>query len=118
MAKNSLCGAIKYSLNNWAELTRYLDDGRLDIDNNACERAIKPFAEGRKNWLFAGNDVGATASAVIFSLIETCKANDIEPYAYLKYALENIRIKDDLTQLLPLTFKEEDLEKDAEKVQI
>jgi transposase len=103
--KNPLCAAIKYSLNNWAELTRYLDDGRLDIDNNACERAMKPFAVGRKNWLFAGNEVGARASAVIFSLIETCEANGVEPEAYLKHALENIRTTSDLNQLLPFNFK-------------
>lgn len=103
--KNPLCAAIKYSLNNWAELTRYLDDGRLDIDNNACERAMKPFAVGRKNWLFAGNEVGAHASSVIFSLIETCEANGIEPEAYLKHALENIRTTEDLSQLLPYNFK-------------
>jgi transposase len=103
--KNPLCAAIKYSLNNWAELTRYLDDGRLDIDNNACERAMKPFAVGRKNWLFAGNELGAKASAVIFSLIETCEANGIEPEAYLKHVLENIHTTKDLSQLLPFNFK-------------
>jgi transposase len=103
--KNPLCAAIKYSLNNWAELTRYLDDGRLDIDNNACERAIKPFAVGRKNWLFAGNEVGAKASAVIFSLIETCEVNGVEPEAYLKHVLENIHTTKDLNQLLPFNFK-------------
>lgn len=103
--KNPLCAAMKYSLNNWTQLTRYLDDGRLDIDNNAMERAMKPFAVGRKNWLFSGNEVGARASAVIFSLIETCKANNIEPYAYLKHALENIRTTEDLSQLLPFNFK-------------
>jgi hypothetical protein len=96
---------MNYSLNNWAELTRYLDDGRLDIDNNACERAMKPFAVGRKNWLFAGNKAGAQASAVIFSLIETCEANGIEPEAYLKHALENIHTTKDLSQLLPYNFK-------------
>lgn len=103
--KNPLCGAIKYSLNNWAELTRYLGDGRLDIDNNACERAIKPFAVGRKNWLFAGNELGAKASAVIFSLIETCETNGIEPETYLKHALENIHTTKDLSKLLPFNFK-------------
>jgi transposase len=103
--KNPLRAAMNYSLNNWAELTRYLDDGRLDIDNNACERAMKPFAVGRKNWLFAGNKAGAQASAVIFSLIETCEANGIEPEAYLKHALENIHTTKDLSQLLPYNFK-------------
>lgn len=103
--KNPLRAAINYSLNNWSELTRYLDDGRLDIDNNACERAMKPFAVGRKNWLFAGNEVGAHASSVIFSLIETCEANGVEPEAYLKHVLENIHTTKDLSQLLPYNFK-------------
>jgi transposase len=103
--KNPLCGAIKYALNNWTELTRYLEDGRLDIDNNACERAIKPFAVGRKNWLFAGNDAGAKAGAVIFSLIETCKANNVEPFTYLQHVLGQIRTTTDLEQLLPYNFK-------------
>lgn len=103
--KNPLCGAIKYCLNNWTELTRYLEDGRLDIDNNACERAIKPFAVGRKNWLFAGNEAGAEAGAVIFSLIETCKANNVEPFAYLRHVLEKIPTATNLEQLLPYHFK-------------
>jgi transposase len=82
--RNPLRAAMNYSLNKWAEFTGYLDDGRLDIDNNACERAMKPFAVGRKEGLFAGNKVGADASAVIFSLIETCEANGVEPEAYLR----------------------------------
>jgi transposase len=77
----------------------------LDIDNNACERDMKPFAVGRKNWLFAGNELGAKAAAVIFSLIETCEANGLEPEAYLKHTLENIHTTKDLSQFLPFNFR-------------
>jgi len=85
-----LGNAIGYTLNNWDGLQTYLCDGRLRIDNNDSERSIKPFAVGRKNWLFCGNDKGATASANIYSLIETCKANKINSYYYLRYVLQNI----------------------------
>ena len=64
--KAPLGRAIAYSLNHWSDLTRYLEDGRLEIDNNACERAIKPFTVGRKNWLFVGNHAGAKGSATFF----------------------------------------------------
>ena len=66
---------------------------------------VKPFATGRKNWLFAGNQTGAHASASIYSLIETCEANGVEPEAYLKHALENIHTTQDLSQLQPFHFK-------------
>jgi transposase len=61
-----------------------LDDGRLEVDNNLCENAIRPFVMGRKAWLFSDTPAGATASARLYSLIETAKANGLEPYAYLK----------------------------------
>ena len=82
--KSPLGNAISYSLNNWAELTGYLKDGRLQIDNNSCERTIKPFVIGRKNWLFSGNDRGAKAGANIYSLIETCKSYEINSFEYLR----------------------------------
>ena len=72
------------------KLLRYIEDGRLEIDNNRSERAIKPFVIGRKNWLFSDSVRGAESGTVIYSLIETCKAHDIEPYAYLKYVLGEI----------------------------
>jgi transposase len=84
LPKSPLGQAISYSLNQWTELTRYLDDGRLEIDNNAAERSIRPFAVGRRNWLFMGNVAGANSAATIYSLIETCKANDVNPYEYLR----------------------------------
>ena len=77
--------ALHYLHNEWPKLVRYLDDGRLEIDNNAAENAIRPFVVGRKNWLFSASVKGATASANLYSLIETAKANGLEPYAYLRY---------------------------------
>ena len=77
--------ALTYLHNEWPRLIRYLDDGRLEIDNNAAENAIRPFVLGRKNWLFSDSVKGVTASANLYSLMETAKANGLEPYAYLRY---------------------------------
>jgi transposase len=77
--------ALHYMHNEWSQLIRYLDDGRLEIDNNAAENAIRPFVLGRKNWLFSDSVGGVKASANLYSLIETAKANRLEPYAYLRY---------------------------------
>ena len=80
----SLTGkALAYLDTQWPRLIRVLDDGRIDIDNNRCENAIRPFVLGRKAWLFADTPAGANASARLYSLIETAKANNLEPYAYL-----------------------------------
>ena len=76
--------ALSYMNNNWVKLTEYIKDGRLNIDNNPVERAIRPFAIGRKNWMFSDSQKGAKASAMLYSIIETAKANGIEPYQYLK----------------------------------
>ena len=76
--------ALSYLHNEWEQLTRYLDDGRLEIDNNGAENAIRPFVLGRKNWLFSASVKGVKASANLYSLIETAKANGLEPYAYLR----------------------------------
>ncbi len=75
--------ALNYLHNEWDKLIRYLDDGRLAIDNGA-ENAIRPFVIGRKNWLFSTSVKGVKASANLYSLIETAKANGLEPYAYLR----------------------------------
>ena len=77
--------ALTYLHHQWPKLIGYLDDGRLAIDNNACERAIRPFVIGRRNWLFADTPNGASASANLYSLIETAKANGHEPYRYLRH---------------------------------
>ena len=83
--KSKLGKAIYYLNEEEPYLRRYIEDGRLEIDNNRAERSIKPFVIGRKNWLFANTPSGAKASATIFSIIETAKENGLEPYGYLKY---------------------------------
>ena len=80
--------AIRYTLGQWDKIIRYLECAELTPDNNAAERSVKPFVLGRKNWLFSGSPTGANASALLFSLIETAKANDLNPYGYLKYIFE------------------------------
>jgi len=80
--------AVKYALNQWEKLIRYTEDGRLNIDNNRSERIIKPFVIGRKNWLFSQTATGARASAVLYSVIETAKANGLIPFDYLMHVLE------------------------------
>nr|WP_263459155.1 IS66 family transposase [Bathymodiolus platifrons methanotrophic gill symbiont] len=87
-AKDSAIGkAIRYTINQWDSLTRYIDDGNIQIDNNAAERHIKPFVIGRKNWLFNQTPRGANASALLYSLVQTAVANNLEPFDYLKYLL-------------------------------
>ncbi len=76
--------ARSYLHNEWSQLTHYLDDGRLEIDNNGAENTIRPFVLGRKNWLFSASVKGVKSSANLYSLIETAKANNLEPYAYLR----------------------------------
>ncbi len=76
--------ALHYLHHEWPKLVRYLDDGRLEIDNNRAENAIRPFVTGRKNWLFSDSVRGVKASAILYSLIETAKANQLEPYTYLR----------------------------------
>jgi transposase len=96
--------AIRYCLSNWTKLNSYLKDGRVEIDNNLIENAIRPFALGRKNWLFSGSPTGAKASAILYSLIETCKANNVEPYKYFCAILNRIRncsSEEDYQKLLP-----------------
>jgi transposase len=82
--------AIAYALNHWDKLVRYLDNGFITPDNNMAENAIRPFVVGRKNWLFSGNPAGAQASATLYTLIETAKANGLEPYHYLKFLFDKL----------------------------
>jgi len=96
--KSLLGKAIDYTLKQFARLENYLAEGYLRIDNNRIENDIRPFVLGRKNWLFAGKPEGAKASATIYSLLETAKANGWEPYAYLTFLFRN----------LPLAKKQED----------
>jgi len=101
----SLTGkALSYLDNHWDKLIRYCEDGRLDIDNNATERAIRPFVIGRRNWLFSDTVQGAKASANLYSLIETAKLNGLEPYRYLHHVFKELpkaQSLEDIEQLLP-----------------
>ena len=88
--RSDLAVATRYALGRWTALTRYVDDGTIEVDNNPVERAIRPIALGRKNWLFAGSDAGGTRAAAIASLIATARLNGLDPEAYLKHVLERI----------------------------
>jgi transposase len=96
--------AVNYALRNWDRLVRYIDDGRLRPDSNLADIAIRPFVLGRKNWLFSGHPNGAQASAAIYSLIETAKANRLKPYEYFRFLLDRLpcaESEDDFKKLLP-----------------
>jgi hypothetical protein len=85
--KSALGKALAYSLNQWPKLICYLEDGHLNIDNNRAERAVKPFVIGRKNWLFSNTTSGAHASSILYSIVETAKANNLIPFDYLHHIL-------------------------------
>ena len=98
--------AMKYALNQWPKLVVYCEEGHLTISNAAAENAIRPFTIGRKNWLFADTPKGARASAIYYSLIESAKANGLEPFAYLSHILKALpyaETVEQLEQLLPWT---------------
>ena len=102
LPKTKLGEAVTYCLNQWDKLTVYPNDGRLNIDNNRAEHAIKPFVIGRKNWLFSNTAKGADASAILYSMIETAKANGLTPFDYLMEVLTHISQGDvDVEKLLP-----------------
>ena len=82
--------AIRYALSRWDALLRYIEDGHIEIDNNAAERALRAVALGRRNWLFAGSDDGGERAAAIYTLLGTAKLNDLNPESYLRYVLERI----------------------------
>ncbi|MAW99217.1 MAG: IS66 family transposase [Sphingomonas sp.] len=88
--KSAMAKALAYGRKRWAALTRYLDEGVAEIDNNIAERAMRSVAIGRKNWLFAGSKAGGERAAAIYSVIETCKLNGIEPQAYIADVIEKI----------------------------
>jgi transposase len=102
---NSLLGkALHYLSSQWPKLTRFVENGAWPIDNNLCENAIRPFVVGRRNWLFCDTVAGARASANLYSLIETCKANGIEPYRYLAELFRDLPLAktvEDFEALLP-----------------
>lgn len=88
--KSATGKALAYLTGQWARLVRYLDDGRIPIDNNGAENAIRPFVVGRKNWLFSNSTAGATASANLYSLVETAKAGGHDPYSYLRHIFKEL----------------------------
>lgn len=92
--KGAIGKAVNYTLEYWSELSRYTEDGAWPIDNNPAENAIRPFVIGRKAWLFSNSPRGATASANLYSLIETAKANDREPYQYLCWLFNKLPMTD------------------------
>ena len=105
--KSPLGQAVGYVLNQWEPLTKFVSDVRLPLDNNAAERALRPIALGRKNFLFVGNDRAGQNLAVLQSLVSTCMANDVNPYEYIADVL--IRIQSHpmsrIDELLPMNWK-------------
>ena len=104
--------AVDYTLKEWDRLIRYLEVEFLTPDNNEIERAIRPFVIGRKNWLFSNTPRGAHASAAMYSLVESAKANGIEPYHYLRFLftrLPKISERDELKSLFPCFVNPEDI---------
>ena len=105
--RSTLAEAIRYALSRWEGLTRFLNDGRIELDTNPVERAIRPVALGRKNHLFAGSDGGAEHWAVLASLIATCKLNDVNPQTYLANVLSRIVNRHPMSrldELLPFAY--------------
>lgn len=106
ISSSPLGKAIKYTLGQWPKLIRYIDDGHLSIDNNRAERAIKPLVIGRKNWLFSNTPNGADASAMLYSIVETAKANGLILYAYMVKCMKELaKAEPDIDALLPWNFK-------------
>ena len=104
--KTALGKAVSYTLDYWPELSRYTDNGEWPIDNNPAENAIRPFVIGRKAWLFSNSQRGAKASADLYSLIESAKANGKEPYSYLSWLFEKLPGADvkNIDALMPWCF--------------
>ncbi len=111
LPKSPLGNAVNYALKNWTALIEYLEDGILEIDNNAAERLIKPIKIGVKNYLFAGSDQGGINAALFYSLIETCKLNKINPYDYLRDVLIRLptQLNSKLNELLPWNWKSSEI---------
>jgi len=105
--KSDIGKAINYSLNRWASFIRFLDDGRICLSNNAAERGLRGVAVGRRNWTFAGSDEGARRAAHVFTLVETCKLNDVDPQAWLAHVLAKLpdHPAKQIAELLPWNWK-------------
>jgi len=107
LPKSPLAAAIGYALAQWDALVRYAQDGRLPIDNNGAERALRAIAVGRKNWLFFGHEEAGRKGAVLFSLVATCRNLGVEPRAYLRDVLERLATETDVSRLTPHAWKAE-----------
>ncbi len=109
LPKSRLGKAIAYTYSLLPRLSRYVNDGRINIDNNLIENAIRPLALGRKNYLFCGNDASAYRAAIVYSLIASCKAADVDPRQWMEDVLAKISIykkeNKDLSELLPRNWK-------------
>jgi len=103
LPKSPIAQALTYTTNQWEALQRYTEDGRLSIDNNISERTVKIPAIGRKNWLFVASENGGRRAAILFSLVASCKANQVEPFAYLRDVFTRMPTQpaDSLDELLP-----------------
>lgn len=105
LPKSPLGEAIGYARRNKGALVRYIEDGRLKIDNNGAERAIKPLVIGRKNWMFCGREPAAHRAAILLSLVQTCKHIGVEPFAYLRDVIERVSTHP-MSRILELTPRE------------
>jgi len=90
LPKSPLGDAIGYALRQWDALARYTDDGSLEIDNNGAENALRPLCLGRKNWLNFGSEAAAHRAMVLLTLVQTCKAHQVDPFAYLRDVIERV----------------------------
>ena len=119
--KSLLGKAVNYTLRQWKRLSGYVEFADATPDNNLAENAIRPFCVGRRNWLFSGTPEGAQASAVIYSLIESAKANKVEPYKYLRFLFEKLPFADtveDYKSLLPSNVQQSQLDETPSSSQV
>jgi hypothetical protein len=116
LPKSPIGKAIAYSLNQWEALNRYVDDPMLEIDNNLSERTLRMVVIGRKNYMFAGSEAGAWRAAVIYSLVASCKLNNIDPFRYFRDILARVSTHpaDKIDELLPSEWKKLNAEADAD----
>jgi hypothetical protein len=114
--KSPIGKAITYSLNQWQALNRYVDDPMLEIDNNLSERTLRMVVIGRKNYLFAGSEAGAWRAAVIYSLVASCKLNDVDPFKYFRDVLARVSTHpaERIDELLPSEWKKLNADADAD----
>jgi transposase len=106
LPQSNMGKALSYLLGNWEQISRYLEDGRLEIDNNLVENAIRPTAIGKKNWLFMGSETSGETSAILYTLIESARRRRLDPYAYLRDALTRLprMTTSQISELLPATW--------------